>query len=187
MGPTPVQNTKIKFTYTDYLQLPEQDRRELIGGDFYVVPSPSVRHQQIVVNIGRRLSEHVRSDQLGRVLWAPLDVVLSDEDVVQPDIMYISKQRRGIISEQNISGAPDLVIEILSPSTADRDRGLKQSLYARFRIGEYWIVDPEERSVQVMELGTEAYDAMKKYGSGTVSSPSLPALNLTIDEVFAEQ
>jgi Uma2 family endonuclease len=147
-------NPRIKFTYTDYLLLPEGDRRELIEGDFHVVPSPSFRHQTIAANIGTILINFVRGKALGTVLWAPMDVVLTQESVVQPDILFISNERREVIADNNISGAPDLVVEILSPSTADRDRELKLRLYARHGVREYWIVDPDERTVQVMLLGT---------------------------------
>ena len=101
-----MQGTQVKFTYRDYLQLPEQDRRELIGGDFHVVPSPSVRHQAVSANLGVALRDFVGRNRLGVVLWAPMDVMLSDEDVVQPDILFVSNERRGIIAEDNISGAP---------------------------------------------------------------------------------
>ena len=179
------QNTQIKFTYNDYLLLPEGDRRELIDGDFYVVPSPNVRHQIVSANLGVILREHVRRNRLGEVLFAPMDVVLSPENVVQPDILFISNERRGIITEANISGAPDLVVEVLSPSTADRDRQLKLRLYSRFGVGEYWIVDPDERSVQVMVLGDPGEPSAVAYSSGSVSTPLIPGLNVALEEIFA--
>ena len=111
-------------------------------------------------------------------------MVLSDLNVVQPDILYISNERREIITENNISGAPDLVIEILSPSTASRDRELKLGLYARFGVREYWIVDPDESSVQVMELGSEGYTTIKTYDSGEVESSALPGFRIAIEEIF---
>ena len=106
-----MQSSKIKFTYRDYLLLPEGDRRELIEGDFYVVPSPTFNHQDVVANLGPALRHYARAKGFGTVLWAPFDVVLSDEDVVQPDILYISNERRGIITKNNATGAPDLVID----------------------------------------------------------------------------
>ena len=180
-----MQNPQIKFTYSDYLLLPEQDRRELIDGDFYVVPSPNVRHQNIARDLGVILWDFVRTSDLGVVLWAPMDVVLSEENVVQPDILFISNQRRHIIVENNISGAPDLVIEILSPGTADRHRGLKLGVYARYGVQEYWIVDPNESSVEVMELGDQGYSTVGRYVSGDVASSLLPGLRVALDEVFA--
>ena len=179
-----MHNPRIKFTYRDYLLLPEQDRRELIEGDFYVAPSPSTRHQDISANLGMILRMFVNENGLGTVLWAPMDVVLSDTNVVQPDILFISNERRGIITENNISGAPDLVIEILSLSTADRDRQLKLALYARFGVREYWIVDPDSKSIQVMELGDEGYDIIRNYESGEALSSVLPEFRATLDEIF---
>jgi Uma2 family endonuclease len=178
-------NPRIKFTYQDYLLLPEGDRRELIHGDFYMAPSPSFRHQSISANLGMILRDYVRRNDLGIVLWAPMDVVFTDKDVVQPDILYISNERRDIITEANISGAPDLVIEILSPGTADRDRQLKLRLYARHGVREYWIVDPDERSVQIMELGPEGYDKVRSLDSGEITSNLIPGLTIGIDDVFA--
>ena len=181
-----MQNPQIKFTYRDYLLLPEQDRRELIEGDFYAVPAPSFRHQTISRDLGTLLWDFVKTNNLGVVLWAPVDVVLSEESVVQPDILFVSNERREIITEDNIHGAPDLAVEILSPSTADRDKELKLRLYAQAGVREYWIVDPDERSVQVMELGSSGYTSIHGYTSGNASSPLLPGLELSLDEVFAE-
>ena len=103
-----MQSTKLRFTYRDYLLLPEGDGRELIEGDFHVVPAPSIWHQTIAANLGMALRAFVRSNRLGAVLWAPTDVVLSPESVVQPDILFISNERRNIIAEDNVSGAPIL-------------------------------------------------------------------------------
>ena len=178
-----MQNPQIKFTYRDYLLLPEQDRRELIEGEFYMPPSPSFRHQNIVAHLGSKLRHYVEANKLGVVLFAPMDVVLSETNVVQPDILFISNERREIITPANISGAPDLVVEILSPSTAERDRELKLRLYSRYGVREYWIVDPDEESVHVLELGT---DTIGTYASGAVSSPLLPGLRTDVEDIFAE-
>ena len=180
-----MQSTRLRFTYRDYLLLPEGDRRELIEGDFYVVPAPTFRHQIISRNLGMLLWEFVRGKGLGQVVWAPTDVVLSPESVVQPDILFISNERRGIITEDNVSGAPDLVVEILSPSTAERDRELKLTLYARYGVREYWIVDPEDSSVEVMALGDAGVASARSYTSGRVESSLLPELGITLGEIFA--
>ncbi|MDA1347365.1 MAG: Uma2 family endonuclease [Chloroflexi bacterium] len=180
-----MQNTKLKFTCRDYLLLPEGDRRELLEGDFYVVPGPSFRHQTISRNLGRLLWEFVRRNGLGQVVWAPFDVVLSPESVVQPDILFVSNDRCEIITKDNISGAPDLVIEILSPSTAERDRELKLTLYTRYGVQEYWIVDPEDGTVQVMVLGADRSATARTYDSGFVESGILPELIVPLDEIFS--
>ena len=131
-----MQKTQIKYTYSDYLLLPEEDRRELIDGVFYVVPSPNFRHQTIIYYLGRLLADFVEENSLGTLRWAPLDVKLSDYDVVQPDILFVSKDRRHTIAQNFISAAPDLAIEVLSPSTQDRDKELKLKLYAEFGVFE---------------------------------------------------
>ena len=181
-----MQKSQIKFTYRDYVLLPELDRRELIEGDFFMVPAPNIKHQEIVGNLGAILRAHVRGHGLGKLLLAPTDVVLSDEDVVQPDLLFVSNERRDIITEDNVAGAPDLVIEVLSPSTAERDTKLKLTLYARAGVSEYWIVDPDEESVEVLELGPEGRRSTRTYASGKVSSPALPGLDVEVGSIFAE-
>ena len=182
-----MQDTRLRFTYRDYLLLPEGDRRELIEGDFYVVPAPSIRHQTVAANLGTLLRELVRRNRLGIILWAPTDVVLSPETVVQPDILFVSNERRGIITEPNVSGAPDLVVEILSPGTEERDRELKLNLYARYGVREYWIVDPEDETVEVMGLGAEGAAGVRRYDAGSVESRLLPGLSVTLDDIFATE
>lgn len=143
----------IKFTYEHYCQLPEGDRYELIEGELLLTPSPTVRHQRVAATMQEALRTFVKANDLGSVFYAPLDVVLSDENVVQPDILFISKERDNIIKEENIQGPPDLVVEIISPSTAERDRSLKKALYGKFGVREYWIVDPE---IKQLRYGTWA-------------------------------
>jgi len=177
--------TRIKFTYQDYQQLPGDRRYELIEGEFYMVPAPGWSHQTILKKLFRILDDHVTSRRLGEIRFAPLDVVLSEEDVLQPDIMFISEERSYIISERNIQGAPDLVVEILSSSTGERDRGLKQKLYARYGVEEYWIVDPGEKSVEVMGLGEAGFETVGIYSTGQAfSSPLLKGPSLNVDEIF---
>ena len=179
-------NTQIKFTYSDYVLLPEPDRRELIDGDFYMVPAPNIKHQIIVVNLGPPLSAYAKKKSLAMVLWAPVDIVLSDENVVQPDLLFVSNERDEIITEANIQGAPDMVVDVLSPSTADRDRQLKLGLYARFGVREYWIVDPLEESVQVLELSPEGYGSSQTYTTGVVPSGVVEGFEIEVSRIFAE-
>lgn len=151
-----------------------------------MVPAPTVRHQNCSRNLGVLLWDFVDRNRLGVVFWAPLDVVLSNEDVVQPDILFVSNERREIITEDNISGAPDLVVEILSPSTADRDRELKRGLYARFGVREYWIADPDQSSIQVVRWGPGGEESVQAYDSGNVLSSVLPGMSIPLDRVFAD-
>ena len=177
--------SKIKFTYEDYLQLPEEKRYELIEGEFYMVPSPGWSHQTIITKIFLALHHHVNNLKLGEVRFAPLDVVFSNEDVVQPDVLFISRERYEIITEKNVQGAPDLVVEILSPSTAERDKGLKRKLYAKHGVREYWIADPEAKSIEVMTLGENGLETVQVCKMGeALSSPLLEGLSLNLDDIF---
>lgn len=181
----PMSKLAIKFTYEDYRLLPEEKRCELIEGEFYMVPSPSYSHQTISKALFLALNDFVNTHSLGQVLYAPLDVVLSDEDVVQPDILFISKERTRIITEENIRGAPDLVVEILSPGTAERDLTLKRKLYAKFGVREYWLVDPEHETIEVLSLSARGYNKAGSYDiEKTLQSPLLKGLSLAIKRIF---
>ncbi len=180
-------NVGIKFTVEDYKNLPESEtkRYELLGGELVMVPSPNEAHQCILTNLGFLLWKFVKDNELGAVYFAPFDVVFSEEDVVQPDLIYILNQRRGIITPDDVRGAPDLVIEILSPSTAGRDRTYKKTLYARHGVKEYWIVDPQEKTVEVMSLGEEGFETAEVYRRGNVLlTPLLEGLAIPLSEVF---
>lgn len=175
----------VKFTYEDYLLLPEDKRYELIEGDIYMVPSPTSVHQWESKRLFRALDDHVTEHALGEVYYAPLDVVLSEEDVVQPAILYISKERSRILTEKNIQGAPDLVVEILSPGTAERDRTLKRKLYARHGVLECWWVSPEAETVQVLTLKGAEYETFEIYGRDDVLRSSLlKGLEIDLQKVF---
>ena len=179
-------NTKIKFTYKDYKSLPESEtkRYELLEGELIVVPSPTTYHQQISRRMEFLLLKHVEANDLGEVLNAPLDVVLSGEDVVQPDILFISRERSNIITEE-IKGPPDLIIEILSPGTEDYDRGYKKTLYARHGVKEYWIVDPEAKTVELFSLGEKGFELHRAYkGTERLGSPLLKGLAIDLRKVF---
>jgi len=182
-------NTKIKFTYRDYKSLPQSEtkRYELMDGELIMVPAPFPYHQKVSGNLEYILRQFIQSRNLGFVYHAPCDVVLSDRDVVQPDIFFISKGRSQIITRENIKGAPDLIIEILSLSTAEYDRTYKRTLYARSGVKEYWIVDPNEREIEVMTLGEKGFETVGvyKYKKGAqVKSPLLQGLVIDLSRVF---
>src|SRR5690349_12085342 len=121
-----------KLTLSDYERIPpDGNRHEVLGGEEFVTPAPDIGHQRTSANLQFLLEQHVRGHALGLILDAPTDVLLSDEDFVQPDLLFVSKERGSIVGEKNIQGAPDLVVEILSPPTATVDRTLKRDLYAR--------------------------------------------------------
>ncbi len=136
-----------RYTYEDYIKMPDDVRYELIDGELLMTPSPATRHQIISGNINDIIRSFVKKNNLGTVFYAPCDVVLGNENVFEPDLLFISKENSSIITEANIKGAPDLVVEVLSPSTADRDLIKKKSIYAVFGVKEYWIVYPHENKV----------------------------------------
>ena len=176
----------IPFRYEDYKSLPESETRryELLGGELEMTPSPSTHHQRIVRSLLELLNDFIQGNQLGEVYIAPLDVVLG-EDVVQPDLLFISHERAQIIQPEEIRGAPDVVIEILSPSTAERDRTYKRTLYARHGVQEYWLVDPDTKTIEVLSLGKAGYRTAGRYESKQpMASPLLAALNIQPNQVF---
>jgi Uma2 family endonuclease len=178
-------NTALRFTYQDYLQLSEDRRYEIVDGDLYMVPAPIPYHQKVSRNLEFLLHQHVQVHGLGEVFDAPCDVVLSETDVVQPDLLFIVKDRLSIIKETNIQGAPDLVVEILSPASEKRDRGAKQKVYARAGVTESWIVDPTAKTIEVFTLSEAGYQRINLFKlSDTLSSPLLPGLSISLFKVF---
>ena len=176
---------KTRLTYDDYLKIPDEERYELIEGELYMVPAPDFSHQIISRNIEFLLWDFVKKHSLGIVVDAPVDVVLTPEDVLQPDILFISNERRHIITKKNVNGAPDLVIEILSPSTQERDKIVKRGLYARHGVREYWIVDPEAKKVEVMIPGNKGFNLHGIFLlEDILSSPLIAGFSLPLKEVF---
>ena len=174
-----------KLTYADYCLTPDDERYELLDGELIVAPAPNSAHQRADAKLGWRLAQFVEKRGLGQVFFAPYDVVLSETDVVQPDLLFISNERTYIITPANARGAPDLVVEILSPSTAERDRTFKRALYARYGVSEYWLVDPDARTVTVLLLDAGAFAEVARYGAGqTLTSPTLAGFTVNLDDIF---
>jgi Uma2 family endonuclease len=180
-----------KLTYSDLLALPADGKRhELIDGEHFVSPSPSLRHQIVLSNLFRALDGRIHTQDLGRLLFAPVDIVLSPHDVVEPDLLFISHERAAILSENFLTGAPDLVVEVLSPSTRRLDMSRKRRLYQRFGVAEYWIVDPVAEAVAVYR-GTEglwlrpAAHFDRRRGDERLVTPLLGGLAIPLAEIFA--
>jgi Uma2 family endonuclease len=174
----------VKLTYEDYKNTPEDERYELLDGELVMSEAPRIVHQSVDMELGTLMNLFVKENDLGRVFSAPTDVVLSDTIVVQPDLLFVSKQRAHIITEQNIQGAPDLVVEILSPSTANRDWTIKRGFYARYGVKELWIVDPDAKIVWVMLLRDGDFRNMRVYGEGqSVTSTTLEGFTVDMDEI----
>jgi Uma2 family endonuclease len=150
-----------RWTYADYARLPVSGttRYEVIDDELAVTPSPTTNHQMVVANLVRILGTFVHEHALGLVLPGPVDVLFGEGDYVQPDLVFLRADRRHLMQDRGIEGAPDLVVEILSPSTAARDRGIKLERYRHFGVSEYWIVDHEARTIEVWRLGERALAA----------------------------
>jgi Uma2 family endonuclease len=177
----------VKFTYEDYRTAPPDKRYELLDGELHLTPAPNLRHQELQSRLGIRLGRFIEQRALGKLFFAPCDVVLSDTDVVQPDLLFVSRERRHLLSGgDNVRGAPDLVVEILSPATAGRDRGYKRALYARHGVAEYWLVDPEAETVWIHRLQDGSLEVAHTFGrEQTLCSPLLAGFELDLDDVFA--
>ncbi len=177
--------THRKFTYEDYRNTPDDIRYELHDGELIVVPAPNMAHQGISTTLLRLIDTLVYLRKLGKVFHAPRDVVFSDTEVVQPDLIFVSNERSHILTENNIRGAPELIIEILSPSTAGRDRTFKRTLYERHGVKEYWMVDPSARNITILLLGESGYELAGIYGEGqTLTSTTLSGFSLDLDDIF---
>jgi Uma2 family endonuclease len=146
------------WTYDDYAALPDDGNRyEVFDGELVMAPAPTVVHQVDLLNLIFAVRQHVKSHKLGECLAAPCDVILDERTVVQPDLIFVSNERSSIVTEKNIQGAPDLLVEVLSPSTAGRDRVVKLRLYARFGVPHYWLIDLTEKIFEVFELDGTSY------------------------------
>jgi Uma2 family endonuclease len=183
-----VLNVETKLTYADYLETSDDERYELLNGELILSPSPKEIHQYISSILHIMIGTFVRERSLGKVYYSPFDVVLSNTNVVQPDILFISNERADIITSDNVQGAPDLVVEILSPASAERDQTVKLDLYARHGVIEYWIVDPDARTIRILLRGEGVFGVVGVYGEGeTLRSPTLAGFNVALDEVFQKE
>lgn len=177
----------IKYTYADYRALPETGPRcQLLDGELVMSPAPSLRHQDIVARLLAALLAFVTPRRLGKVYVSPVDVILSNSNVPQPDVVYVSNSRAGILAKEGVRGAPDLCVEVLSPSTAPQDRGPKKVLYARYGVTEYWIVDPEAATIEIYRLEQDPEAPERTLGStDTLTTALLPGFSLSLRELFA--
>ena len=177
----------VKFTYEDYRTAPPDRRYELLDGDLVMVPAPNLKHQKVQFRLGQKLGQFILDHELGEFFFAPCDVVLSDTDVVQPDLLFVSREREHLLSGgENVRGAPDLVVEILSPATADRDRGYKRALYGRHGVMEYWLVDPTADTIWIHRQRAGVLTLTHTFGrEQTLRSPLLAGLELDLDDVFS--
>lgn len=178
-------DVQTKLTYADYLETADDERYELLGGELVKPLFPKEGHQYILGRLFLRLGMFIYGRNLGRVYCSPFDVVFSDTDVVQPDLLFVAKGRESIITEENVRGAPDLVVEILSPATAERDRTLKLDLYARHGVREYWIVDPDDKKIALFLRGESRFEVVGIYkAEESLRSPTLAGFSIALQEIF---
>jgi Uma2 family endonuclease len=175
----------LKLTYEDYVLLPEDHQYEVIDGELFMTPAPTLFHQAVKRRLVRLLEDFLDSRRLGAIFDAPTDVVLSKHDVVQPDILVVLEAHRSILAEKFVAGAPDLVVEVLSPSTEERDRTAKAKRYAAFGVREMWLVDPDAKSIEVLVNSGNGFRRDSLYGeSDAVRSAILPGLEFPAGPVF---
>lgn len=164
-----------------------EPRYELIEGRLYMVPAPTLDHQRAVRELEHALHRFVFTHHLGEVFFAPCEVRLSELDTVQPDIFFVSMARRSILGEKQVEGTPDLIVEVVSPSTEQWDRVVKRKLYAQYGVREYWLVDLKARQAEVLTLKGEDYERAGLYDEGeTLRSPLLPGLEIELSQVFTK-
>ena len=183
--------SRLKYTVDDYLRVSEtsKERYELIDGELHVAPSPSFWHQKTSKRLLYEIDRFVEDRKLGELVYAPLDVILSPVDVLQPDLLFISNEWQGVITERGaIHGAPDLVVEILSPSNSSNDLTIKRAKYEAHGVREYWIVDPELETVQVLSLGDAGrFESAGLVGAGEKAvSKLLQGFEVEVDRLFVE-
>ena len=187
-----MQTREKVWTYQDYLKLNDDQRYEIIEGELLMAPAPVPYHQAVSRNIEFALWNYVKKKKLGVVYDAPIDVVFDKHNVLQPDIVFVSEKRKDIIGEKAIVGAPDLVVEIVSPSSLGRDTVLKKDIYERFGVEEFWLVYPDMKCVEALVLNKEGkyelYDeGCLKEGKREVSSKVMEGFKLNLREVFEEE
>jgi len=181
----------VKLTYDDYVHFPEDGKRhELIDGEHFVTPTPNRKHQAVSSNLLGMIWSHLQQHPVGRVFSAPFDVILSNFDVVEPDLLYISRQRLAEIETSPwVKGAPNLVVEIGSPATRKRDATVKRRLYERFGVEEYWVVDPELETIDVYRSVEGRYERTSQLTleqADVLTTPLLAGLELPLVKIFED-
>ena len=177
------ESTSTKLTYEDFCLFPDDGRRhEIIDGKHYLQATPNTKHQRVSGNIVYAIATYLQHRKLGEVFFARFDVVLSKFDVVEPDIMFIRESRKHILTEDNIKGAPDLLVEILSSSTREYDEVVKFKCYELLGVAEYWIVDAEQETVSIYRRTSSGF-ALEPVADD-ITTPLIPGFSLPIQAIF---
>jgi Uma2 family endonuclease len=182
---------RVRLTYDDFLLFPDDGKRhELIDGEHYVTPSPNIRHQTILGNLYFLMRSWLEQHPVGRAFMAPLDVVFTQFDVVEPDLLFVAKDRApDILTVKHVTGAPDIVVEIGSPSTRKRDETIKRRLYERSGVSEYWVLDPDLEVVRVYRNRDGKFERpveLRADAADVLTSRHLEGLEMPLNRVFSE-
>ena len=179
----------VRFTYEDLLHLPDDGKRhEIIDGEHYVTPSPNTRHQRVVGRLYLALARYLEQHPLGELFVAPLDVFFSNVSVVEPDLVYVSAARSSVVIDAHVRGAPDLAVEVVSPTTRKTDELTKRKLYERSGVAEYWVVDPELDAIKVYRRDEHgAYPSaieLTREHEHALSSTLFPGFSVPLEVLF---
>jgi Uma2 family endonuclease len=177
---------RVKLTYEDYACLPADGKRyEVLEGELIMNPAPNLSHQGVSRNLEFILFQHIKENGAGALYDAPVDVILDDQTIVQPDLLFVSQERAAILSSRGVEGPPDLVVEIHSSSTMRTDRVSKFQIYARFGIEWYWMADPQVQVLQEYALSPEGYTLVSEHRGNSLFKPALfPALTIDLGQVW---
>jgi len=180
----------VKLTYDDFVLFPDDGKRhELIDGEHYVTPSPNTKHQAVLGNLHFIIRSWLDQHSVGRVFFAPLDIVFTQFDVVEPDLLYMSNARAAeILTAQHVTGAPEIVVEIGSPSTRKRDETIKRRLYERSNVLEYWVVDPDIDVIRIYRRAGDRFERaveLSREADDVLTTAQLPGLDIPLSRVFA--
>lgn len=174
-----------RMTYADYVKIDDNNRYEILHGELCMVPAPSTDHQSVSRNLEFLIWNFVKKKGIGKIFDAPIDVVFDDDEVFQPDIVFIKSENQGIIHKTAIHGIPDLIVEIVSPSSAFYDTVEKKEIYRKCGVKEYWLIFPEERVIEILTLERGEYlEFCKSKKAGIVKSKMLEGLEINSQEVF---
>jgi Uma2 family endonuclease len=178
--------SRVQLLAEDIWDTPDDENRyEVIDGELHMTPPPSLAHQKAVAMLLIRLGTYVEAHRLGDVFGAPVGVILDEISGVQPDVVFISRQRAYILSDRGIEAAPDLAVEVLSPSTANRDRGIKMRRYAASGVSHYWIIDPGKRTLEAYRLDESGYRPEATLDGDAVFEPTLfPGLAIHLADLW---
>lgn len=185
------RGTRKRWTYAEFARLPESGstRYEVIDDELVVTPGPSRRHQTIVGELFYRLMGFVKAHALGELFTGPFDILFAEGDYFEPDVLFVRSDHAGLVSDRGVEGPPDLVVEVVSPSTAQRDRGIKLDRYRLYGVPEYWVVDPDERTVEVWRRGRAPSDPLVFGPEDTLRwepLPGGPSLEIPLAELFGD-